>query len=856
MKTKPLLIILILLSIVLVFRPFLSNLPLVWGDAPYFYPDTFKFLFNENFVWTTRGIALGGINQLMWLYPIMFLYGAIHALSGLNNDLIIRILLYFPSLVLAVISPLIFVRKLKLDTKIGLIASILYVFNTYYLLVVDGGQVGIALAYGLFPLVLIHLIELINKPKRNNFWMSMILSFLMCLIDPRFFIVAVIMLGLWIAVQWLLYRKLPQKRFFYKLFLLVFALVGLNSYWLVPTLSAGVTAITAQSSGLQLVSLLNTLTLFQPHWPTNIFGQVSYPPFYFAIVPILVFFGLFLKKNKKIFLLFVLFLISAFIAKGDTPPFGELYSFAVSLPFGVALRDSTKFWPPLILFAGVLIGYTFVEFEKKFKQFALLIPILMLIFVHQALLGNLNFVLSSREADKDLLKVNNFLSDIDGQFRVAWIPERYPITYDSWDKQSLDAKDLVNLRPLANLNGGDYDRFNYMYNESFVDWYRLFGIKYTVLLGDPRIVQLNEQQKKDWDNLNSLVSTSSALIKNEGLKIPVYEVKDIKPRIIASDKAIIALGGQEKMSANIPMVFPEDGLFDPKELQAIASDSASLYFDNKDKTDLQMSFLQDNFISPQKNSRSDWSVWASDDYLKWKYQALIRGVDTKELDYNRGIAFSEKPEEEISFDVKAKTGSYILAVRSLSRSDNDQLIIDLDGTKFEVSNKRRNFEWFTAPFRITSDNTNMKVVNNSGFWMLNTIALIPEKDFNEARNLAEVYMNHFPVLTDLEFDNLIQNSNWSDVSFSMINPTKYEVESDKPWLMLTDNYNKNWEIDTGRSALPFYSAVNGFYKDPKAQSIQIYFSLQEKSRWGLYLSALSGLATIIIFIYSLTKDEE
>lgn len=194
MKTKPLLIILILLSIVLVFRPLISNLPLVWGDAPYFYPDTFKFLVNENFIWTTRGIALGGVNQLIWLYPLMFLYGAIHALIGLNNDLIIRILFYLPSLVLAAISPLIFVWKLKLDHKIGLIASILYVFNTYYLLVVDGGQVGIALAYGLFPVLLVQLIELVKKPDKNNFWISLTVSLLMCLIDPRFFIVAVIML--------------------------------------------------------------------------------------------------------------------------------------------------------------------------------------------------------------------------------------------------------------------------------------------------------------------------------------------------------------------------------------------------------------------------------------------------------------------------------------------------------------------------------------------------------------------------------------------------------------------------------------------------------------------------------------
>lgn len=854
MRTKSFLIILLIVSIVIVFRTFFSSLSLIWGDAPYFYPDVFKLLVNENFIWTTRGIALGGVNQLIWLYPVMFVYGALHTVFGLNNDLIIRILFYFPSLILAAVTPIIFIRKLKLDSKVGLISSILYVFNTYYLLIVDGGQVGITLAYGLFPLVLIYLIELVRTPTKNNFWISLLISFLMCLVDPRFFIVAIITLLLWIGVQFLVDKKLPDKMFFVKLILLGVAILGLNSYWLVPMLSAGANAIAAQSSGLQLISLLNTLLLFQPHWPTNIFGQVNYPAFYFAVIPVLLFLGLSLKKNKQIFSYFVLFLAIAFIAKGDTPPMGGFYSFIVNnFPFGVALRDSTKFWPPLILFAGVLIGYTFIFLEKKHRRISLLIPVALLIFVYPAFLSNLNFVLSNRTSDKNILEVNEFLSDSDGQFRIAWFPEKYPIAYDSWEKQSLDAKQLVDLRPLANLNGGDYDRFNYIHKEGFIDWYRLFGIKYAVLSGDSRIVQLNEQQQKDWDDLNSLISTNSALIRNDQFETPVYEVEDIKPRIMASDQAIISLDSSDTMSANIPMIFPEDGLFDPQNLQDVASESASLYFGDEDKIDLQMSFLQDSFISPQGNISSDWSVWASDDYLKWKYQALIRGVDTKGLDYNRGIAFSEKPEEEISFNVKAKTGSYILAVRSLSRSDNDQLIIDLDDTKFEVSNKRRIFEWFTTPVRITSENTNMKVVNNSGFWMLNTIALIPEKDFNEARSLADVYMNHFPVLTDQEFDKFVRNSNWSDVSFSMISPTQYKVESDMPWLMFTDNYNKNWQIVNGRSAMPFYSAVNGFYKSPDTQSVKIYFALQEKSRWGLYLSAISALAIVIVFIYNLKE---
>ncbi len=42
---------------------------------------------------------------------------------------------------------------------------------------------------------------------------------------------------------------------------------------------------------------------------------------------------------------------------------------------------------------------------------------------------------------------------------------------------------------------------------------------------------------------------------------------------------------------------------------------------------------------------NEWARYTSDDYLMWKYQLLIRGVDLKEFDFNSGIAFSTEEGE-------------------------------------------------------------------------------------------------------------------------------------------------------------------------------------------------------------------
>src|SRR3989338_1624347 len=108
----------------LVFRAIFSPGPAVWGDAPYFYPGVFKDFFTQPLAWESRG-KLGVAIDLYWIYPLMLVYNGLGVL-GLSNDLIIRLVFYFPAILFAFWSPLQFSRYLGFSPIVGLFSAVVY----------------------------------------------------------------------------------------------------------------------------------------------------------------------------------------------------------------------------------------------------------------------------------------------------------------------------------------------------------------------------------------------------------------------------------------------------------------------------------------------------------------------------------------------------------------------------------------------------------------------------------------------------------------------------------------------------------------------------------------------------------
>lgn len=862
-------LVVILLIILLVFHKYFLPGPLVFGDAPYFYREGLKELLTFPTAWITRGNSIGGINLFLWIYPVMFIYGILGAFLHLNNDLILRILFYLPSLISALTGVYFLTKYLKLSTLVQFFAILIFLVNTYYLLIIDGGQVGIVLAYGLFPLVLLFLLKVVDKLSLKSFLIALLSSFLLTLIDFRISLICVLTAFL---------LKFFSGKKLFSLILVSICLLGSSSYWLIPSLKLAQNTISANISGLGNTTLLNSLTLFSSNWPANEFGKSIAPYFYFLILSALIFLPLFSKKDKNTIWLTFVFLIFAFLAKGASHPITLPYNLLLSTPIGIIFRDSTKFFIPLILIAAILIGIAFEEITKLFKSKYLKLTFIsfsflfILFLVWQAIFGKLNGVLGKNPDLGSYQKINNLINNQNGFLRDAWFIEKSPFAFHTETKQALDAKDLANLRPLASLNAGTGDRFNFINNKSYLDWFNLLGIKYLIFNGNPRVASLNESDQKDWNRLITLVENDARLQRlNLGTDFPIYENPQVRPNKFFVDKTFLVVGGDdvyEKLTAlnknfsvgNQGFLFSEDGKFDPSTLQDIASTSAIIIFNSKDKTDLKMSLLQTNFISPLKAIHSDWALKPAANYLEWKYDLLQNGIDTHEFDYNDGIAFSSKPNEKLVFNLNVpEDGNYFLEIRSMSSSGSGDLKANFANHNYEIKHKRPNqFEWFeNGPITLPVGNYKLALENPLGFQVVSSISLIKDNQMNLANQLTQNFLGFFK-----HYD--ISNGQDSQKISEIISQDKWQNTSDAltgktGWIIFTDNFNVNWSLQSiGRDVsptYPMYSMINSFYVDSKWTDLKIVFKGNEDIRWGIYFSSLSLLLIIIGILFKLRKDK-
>lgn len=825
---------------------------LVYGDAPYFFSAALNEWAKESLSWISFGNNFGGINLLLWIHPLMFTYGAFHTFLGLNNDIIIRILFYFPAVLLSILGPIFFTRYLGFGRIAQFFAALVYTFNTYFLLLIDGGQVGVALSYGIFPFAFLFLKKLVDKETLANFLTATFVSFALIIADPRIALICFSTFFIWTFSEAIIYRDLKILKRLKILFLLGLVLVMLSSYWVVPTIFLS-GDLNHGSSNLVALTFLNPILLFQPHWPLNEFGKISMPPFYFVAIPFLIFGILLFKRDKKILSFILSLLIITFFVKGETEPFGKLYNLLIlHMPFGVAFRDSTKFFTPLLLFAGLLIGLT----VEKFRSILVILVYAYLLFlIHPAILGQLNGVLKPREISQDFKVIAqkvepspNYKSVNNDQFlRTVWFPERSPFAYHSENRPSLDAKNLILERPFASLNVGTYDHFNFLHKKNSMELLKLLGVKYLIFSGDHRKTQLNEEEKQEWESLISLVRSTPGISEEYwGLNFPVFSIADTKPHIFGVNKLIVALGSEniyEKMSPNdYAFLFLEDGKINPKKLEKIASSSAILMLNGKEKIDLTMSFLQDFFLGVNNNESSQWATRQSEQYLSWKYELLNRGIDTNEFDFGKGIAFSDQSNEEIKFDLEVKKeGEYILAVRTMSFPKYNVLSVTFGEKEFQINHQRQNsFQWFTKSLTLSEGIHRVNFKNIDGTSVLNIVALIPKEDFQKAEDLSLIFLNKFIEKND---------SIWQVVNYKQVSPVEILVTPPQSinWLVFTDRYNKGWI-----NSYPFYSMVNGFYIEPGTKEVRIEFSGQEEVKLGMSLSAISlfVLAAFSLWVYS------
>src|SRR3989344_6892132 len=419
-------------------------------DLPFFFNEQLQSFYYYPYVWDpTRGNGFGeDISGVLWLRTFIYsTAGFLH--NGLGLDWFLITIVYYSLFILfSGISIYFFVRTLfGKNWYIFFISFLIYISNTYILMIILGGQVGVMLAYSLTPLVFSLCIKLLQD-NRFNIKLSLITGFILALqalLDVRLaYLSFVFVCFLFLVFNYIHASRKSFLQFFSSrilhLAICAVTIFLLHAFWILPsvfslqeTFEAGKGDVSVDF--LSFAKLENSISLLHPNWPENVFGKTYFMRPEFMLSPILAFLSiLFLPKNKQSEKFWVSFfsigaVLGAFLAKGLNDPFGSVYLWLYSYFPGFSLfRDPTKWYVVVAIAYAYLIPFTIQKGSEllKIKQSKSLLPhglfvlfwgyLLFPIFQH-AQTG-----VFPRVVPDEYIKLKDELIQ-DAQFsRVIWIP--------------------------------------------------------------------------------------------------------------------------------------------------------------------------------------------------------------------------------------------------------------------------------------------------------------------------------------------------------------------------------------------------------------------------------------------------
>jgi len=488
------LLIVILLLILWVYHPWFNfSKTLSSGDWPYLFKDNIQ------------EFQLFPQSSFLWLEPYYNFTSKIGVqLFPFSWEVAEKIFWFGPFIVISLISSWIFIYSLLLHVKefsfrrlFTAIGSLIYVSNTYILMIVGGGQMGVGMAYAFSPLILYLAFNLMSKRsslKIGNVLLLGVIGGIQLMFDPRFFILTFFSVFISIIlVNFII--KLNFFKIFYAIIFAIFISLVINLFWIIPNAFSykdfyndAVTAITIHT--LSFAQFSNSISLLHPNWPENIFGKIGFMKPEFIFIAILAYSPLFLlgkianPKEKAIIVPFSFLAITgAFFAKGINPPLGEIYIFLSSIPGFLIFRDPTKWYLFIAISYSVLIPYLFSKLFKKvsiISSFAIIMFLIFWVFIiRQSFFGKLNGTFNPQVLPVEYLMFESFINNQPDNFSTLWIPTRQRFGYSSIGHPAISAEELFNISTQSAL----IREFSLPDTENII---KQFEVKYVVIPYDSR----------------------------------------------------------------------------------------------------------------------------------------------------------------------------------------------------------------------------------------------------------------------------------------------------------------------------------------------------------------------------------
>lgn len=504
--------------IVVVFHPWFLTHEIIGGDWPYYFVEVVREKVFPPPLWVFwQNNGLGGIDPIRGLHAFESFVAVVGVQwFGLPWSVVYKTGWFGLFILLSFISPIVLARtifpRLWLSETVVL-SGLLYTTNTYILMIVGGGQMGVALAYSMAPLVLASFIKITYSSSVKNLAIAgMILGF-QIMIDARIAYVTMVGVSMVVVISLVSYFVNKKVRFFQTalLSLLCFGVaVGIaaliNAFWIVPMILLRYDPLSSSPDALSSITSLkffsfadfsHALSLLHPNWPENIFGKIYFLQPEFLVLTVLAF-ASFLRIGQKAIsnklntrLMFTvscpffvsLALVGAFLAKGVNPPFGEVYGWLFEhVPGFVMFRDPTKWYVLIAISYSVLIPFTLNQLaELRIRGKTLLIILFMLFWlftIRQAVLGKLGGTFVRRSVPGEYVVWRDMIVRDTSFSRSLWVPRQSRFTFASSVHPAMEAMPLFQATSSASL-------IDQLHSPSLSSKLTGLSIRYVIVPSDP-----------------------------------------------------------------------------------------------------------------------------------------------------------------------------------------------------------------------------------------------------------------------------------------------------------------------------------------------------------------------------------
>ncbi|HUD09799.1 MAG TPA: hypothetical protein VMR77_03285 [Patescibacteria group bacterium] len=416
-----------------------------WFSFNIFTNGDWLFIFSNSlakssYIYSWFSLAdLGSVNIILWRF-IFSLSESFIANLGYSLNVSEKILFFWPTIIFANLFGYLLFKKILKSNIASFIATIVFNYNTYYLVIGSGFLIYAATPWLLLSLLIF--MKALEAEKKYLFVFSGLTLFVAGSYDFRIAYMGVLLLFAYSLYQIFFIEKLkPSVKALKNLFrsFITFLIFGLlNVYWILPMLKLGsLTSNIILGRGLfgsQFLNVLYAITLFHPFWTGTKSAWFTIEPIavYFWLIPIFAFLGLWLNRQNKYVLFFgIIALVGIFLTKQEADPFPGIYPWLYTHLIGFnAFREASKFYFLIALGYAVLVGgfisYIFENFKnvRIYFKYALVIFIagLFLWNIKPFLTGEIGGIFVPRIIPSDYLIVKNFVLKDKEYYRTFWIP--------------------------------------------------------------------------------------------------------------------------------------------------------------------------------------------------------------------------------------------------------------------------------------------------------------------------------------------------------------------------------------------------------------------------------------------------